>query len=460
MTQITIRQDNVTLRLTATGIVGRGLTDARQTTAAVTLVVDAILGNDSNPLRQAVITSGDQSALPFKDLPAAIAALPKNGLDEVNINVLPGNYTGVDVSGFNSVLGADGVFASTSFKINGSRGASVLASGVQTGMFTSGSGKTATLTGAGWTDDDLQRRFVRVTAGTGAGKILAIKKNTGTVVTFATKANLDGTSQFEIEDVTSIINTASPIGACFLVQGHNGSIRMSDMKFDIASTFSAFAIAVTGIFDLTRIVSVGPIVGLSAQQVGIFNVSECYSEGALTQAFNCTKSFSAVIAGVVAKDSSGAPCGVRCAAVNDVSLNGVSTLGPFDKALEMAGCSLVSVGTSDVDGADVGAEFDSCNKVDVTGGLDISNSLSETIALIGSKLIADAALTGTNNAGFGVRCHDPGSLVELLGLPTIAGAAGDASIDGVAALSWAVDFALANDFAVNAATGSRIVRTA
>ena len=75
-----------------------------------------------------------------------------------------------------------------------------------------------------------------------------------------------------------------------------------------------------------------------------------------------------------------------------------------------------------------------------------------------STLHIQNQLGGSGNAGFGVDARGPGNYVSLNDfIPTITGASGNATVDG-AILTWSTDFASSGNYAVSAASGSRIYR--
>lgn len=92
-------------------------------------------------------------------------------------------------------------------------GATGLGTGFATGTATSGSATTVVNTGKAWTVNQWANFQVRITAGTGAGKLAIITSNTATTLTFPTVTTaLDVTSQYIIEgsdDAIYYINSGS-----------------------------------------------------------------------------------------------------------------------------------------------------------------------------------------------------------------------------------------------------------
>ena len=78
--------------------------------------------------------------------------------------------------------------------------------GAMTGQLTSATETAATLTGAGWTEDELIGSAIMITGGTGAGQVVTITDNTATEITVADwpEADPDGTSTFAIVEATAL----------------------------------------------------------------------------------------------------------------------------------------------------------------------------------------------------------------------------------------------------------------
>jgi hypothetical protein len=72
----------------------------------------------------------------------------------------------------------------------------------------------------------------------------------------------------------------------------------------------------------------------------------------------------------------------------------------------------------------------------------------------------DAGLiSGSGNAGWGLNLNGPGNIVHLISAtaPTISGASGEVTVDGVTDVTWAA-LASPGDYALDAVTGARVYR--
>ena len=169
----------------------------------------------------------------------ALAKIPLNPRHDWIVNVGAGNFSGFIVPAkVTSGSGVNGL-------IQGTCGASTLASGLQSGTLTSAvasSGSTygtATRTAAGWTVNDLRGRFISITGGTGSGQSRVIISNTATEISVSTWGTTpDSTSTFEIIEPLTVINSpvtfatgaGTNVSAGFIVEdvGYHpgGSYRM------------------------------------------------------------------------------------------------------------------------------------------------------------------------------------------------------------------------------------------
>lgn len=96
-------------------------------------------------------------------------------------------------------ISASGVGSGSALCATPGAGGSALNS-LATGTATSGSATTITNSGKAWATNQWANYQVRITAGTGAGKVAVITSNTGTVLTFPTVTTvLDNTSVYVIE---------------------------------------------------------------------------------------------------------------------------------------------------------------------------------------------------------------------------------------------------------------------
>lgn len=180
-------------------------------TGDITVTVSTA-GNDTPiPQRPAKLYGGDYSAYPYATIQAAINALP----------AVMAPYTATITVGAGNFAGAHITQKWGTFILQGTLGLASLATGPNTGTATSGGSRYLTLTGAGWTVNDLQGRLLKIVSGTGAGQTLVVAKNTTDTVYLAQKWTTapNSTSVFEIQDQQSVINSGavSAFGLTFLL---------------------------------------------------------------------------------------------------------------------------------------------------------------------------------------------------------------------------------------------------
>lgn len=179
-----------------------------QTPSAMTLFVDST-GSDSG----ACTASGTSACATIQ---GAINKIPKLVTYPVTITVAAGNYTGALLDGFN-------ITEAGYITLSGTMANSTITSGLVTGTlasatagssFTTSHG-TATVTGAGWTVNDLRGHFLTITGGTGSGQSRPIESNTATVATIAGgwATTPDATSTFAIQDPATVINATVAVTA-------------------------------------------------------------------------------------------------------------------------------------------------------------------------------------------------------------------------------------------------------
>jgi len=107
---------------------------------------------------------------------------------------------------------ADGISGKGVITIQGTYVASTLSSGVQTGIAGAASNSTTLNkpTGAAnWTTNNLRGKYLRITAGGGAGAAVRIRSNTTTAITCWPIVGLTSGSTFEIVDAASILSTVT-----------------------------------------------------------------------------------------------------------------------------------------------------------------------------------------------------------------------------------------------------------
>jgi hypothetical protein len=421
----------------------------------ITLAVSTTGSDVQSANRPYKITKGDYSAYPFATIQAAINALPiidqeriSSGNADATINVGPGTFTGFKLVG--SVV---------SVRFNGTRQTAVLASGPSTGTATSGTDRTLTLTGAGWTVDDLVGRYVNITAGPSAGNIYLIAKNTTDTITIPAYMSpaIGVGSVFIIEDLVTILNaTPAPFTGIANFQGNIGYNRFIDFKLVSpgGTVAGVFASSNPGTVSAQRISTIGCYVGFSQSSGGIVWTESCYAEGSAYSGFSCQN----VIMFVP----------YRCLARN------CNTGYAYNN-----GCGWVYFGAGSGNMAincPAGATFEGVqgilNRLICEGcgtglyalrcvlraiGCSIDGSTSTPIFLAQTNIEFDGWLTGSGNVGFGLNANG-GNYVELSGItPTITGTLGDVTVDGFTDETWAA-LSSVGDYALDLATGARINR--
>jgi hypothetical protein len=408
-------------------------------------------GNDSDSTRPERIVEGDWSAKPFATIQAAIDALPLLGRTAaeypalVRIVVGAGTFAGFIIRA--SVCDV---------QINGTRQTATLASGASSGTATSAGTRTITMTGAGWTVDDLKGRYVRVTAGPGAGQIVVIMKNTTdtlTVATLPTPAFGSG-SVFTIEDLATVINTADPArGGAVSVIGCPALVSLEDLKVEAPTGRNSFFASTQAVY-LTRCVSIGGVYGILCTGTVICWILDCYASGASSTGFiaqnlsmfalygngadACQEGFSAFI-GVV--DTFASYCYARNCPSNGYYARVVFFSDLYGWIFEGCGYGVVS---TDSNGRLVGCE--------------IQNSTNDGLRVTRGSYYITGGLSGSGNGGYGVRASGSNSTIELVGsTPTITGASGEVTVDGATDFTWAA-LSSAGNYALDAATGARVNR--
>jgi hypothetical protein len=425
-------------------------------TGDITLAV-ATTGNDTDTTRPKRIVSGDWSAKPFATIQAAIDALPKLMQHNTAINVSAGSYSGFNVSGF-----VNNSFLPSGFKINGSRAAFVPATGSGSGTATSGTNRTITLTGAGWTVDDFVGKYLRITAGTGAGLILIIAKNTTDTITVAAKASpvLDGTSQFVIEDISVIINTAassSSVPCAVSIQKNVGHIiYVWDIKVSGVTVNTGFYAAYNHSSSFRRCVAQATLAfGFSCGVGWGTSLNNCAAIGASSVGFN---SQGTTFCGYAAIGNLAKSCGEGF----DINESTASYFynGNYARDCSSYGLWLENVGRIQV----TDWIIDSCgtgirslfSKIDLRSS-DISNC-TQPFSLKHTGMIVSGYLTGTGNAGWGLNATGTDNVIEITGFnPTITGVSGEVTVDGTTDVTWA-SLASSGNYALDMATGARVNR--
>ncbi|MBD3268462.1 hypothetical protein GF373_17480 [bacterium] len=190
-------------------------------------------GDDDDESRPEIIPSGDWSSYPFATIQGAVDSLPSVVAPyQVVINVGSGNFTGAEIRGRRGNI-----------RIKGTSGVVTPTSGLATGTATSAGERTLTVTGAGWTADDFEGKFIEITDGTGAGQKRCITGNTTDTLTTAAKwtTSLDATSEFSIYEPKTVINTgvlnSFGIWTGITVSNTHGDIDIEDLSVQLSGAY-------------------------------------------------------------------------------------------------------------------------------------------------------------------------------------------------------------------------------
>jgi len=424
-----------------------------ETTGNLTFTV-ATTGSDTpTPTRPDGITEGDFTSEPFLTIQAAINALPPiwREADTVTVNVGIGNFAGFKLTG--KMIGSASATKST---INGTRIVSTLAQGSNSGTATSGTTRSMTLTGAGWLADDLMGRLVEITAGTGSGQILMIAANDTDTVTFAGPVTApDVTSVFQIVESGTILNVATATAAGIHCESVWGRFGITDFKVTAATTFGLIAISCSGRLDFDRIVVDGQFFGFLGQECMRCSWDQI-------AALNCAGRGITLLASLSAANANTGWLASNCdTGFWFESCTSVVQTGAYSRDSTTYGAQIISTPLASLDDWIVDTAPTGIRSQTALLSMrraDISNCSIEPFDLFSTFLLIQNSLSGTGNTGFGIDVEGAGNTVEILITPTLTGASGDATVDGTAVLTWATNFAVSRDSALDIATGARIVR--
>jgi len=426
----------------------------------IVLAVSTTGSDTPSANRPARITRGDYSAFPFLTIQAAIDALAPviryGGATTANalINIGVGNFAGFMV---------EGMLASAGLQIAGTRITSTLATGSPTGTATGGTTRTLVDAGATWTPDDLVGRYVNIASGPGAGQIKLIAANTATALTVADVSTSFGAgSVYTIEDSGTVITSASP-KALALFPGipygvhllrNLGNMFLRDLKI-AAGTYRYYGnnnvrvfmirvlargAATVGLYEQSSfsvswrdVGAVGPSFGIALYN--IFNQADLSTRGLLAQCASVGVDFQNCAGGgaIFGVYSRGTGTGLRVLACPS-GMKFFNTI--IDGASTGIGCQAATIGLRDT---------------------EIKNCTVGCFSLFMSQLYIESSLVGTGNAGWGLYAHEVANAIKISFTPTITGAAGEVTVDGVTDVTWAA-LASSGTYALNLATGSRISR--
>jgi hypothetical protein len=423
----------------------------------ITLAVSAV-GSDAPSInRPAKIVMGDYSAYPFLTIQAAVDALPINIGHTTAINIGAGNFAGFHLH--NKSFGMYGVLSAFT-TISGTRDLSTLATGPNTGTATSGTGRTLTLTGASWTVDDLVGRFLRITAGSAAGRIAIIAANTTDTITLASVSTvMSGTSVFEIvEPTTKITSPDVPSSAGIAIHNAIGSFMIQDIDISGCSFGITSLMQQNSLAQVRRITTHGGFYGMVFQDCGRVSATEI---GIL----NSTSIGIAFIGTVTPANSNGGWLFKGCSG-NQVLAFSATGWATIYYGTYIRDCTAVAVWTFNSQNLYLNnLVIDGCTTaiqgvnswIEIQSG-SISNCTVGPFGLFNCELYIDGtALAGIGNTGWGLDASGPNNFVTLASTPTITGSLGDVTVDGTADVTW-VSLSTAGDYALAVTNGSHIVR--
>jgi hypothetical protein len=430
-----------------------------ETLGSVTLAVSTA-GNDAPSInRPARIVKGDYSAYPFLTVQAAINSLPKTIRHVTNINVGTGVFAGFSFEGFN-------LFAIAS--IIGTLDTWAPATGPSSGTATSGADGQLTLTGAGWTVDDLVGKFLTITAGTAAGTIIPIYKNTSDTI-YAAPYNTvyDNTSQFVIQDAVTVVNSAAvsslATGVGIIVSA-NVPATLAYPAIQRVHIVSSPSITTMGIrcFNFCRVtncqVDTGATMGIgfSSANSSTGRVYFCVAAGSNT-AFNIGGPGSMSFAGNFARSSSSGISSYGCASQTAI-FGHVSRNCSY--GISLTGCQELYTNYNMIILDCNYAIWSVRSSVSIYGGCAFNNIAVMSTALDRTTILHYSGLiSGSGNTGWGLNLNGVANSFQCLTAttPTITGTLGAVTVDGVNDETWAC-LATVGNAVVDAATGARIIR--
>lgn len=420
-------------------------TRAISTTSSVTLAVSSSGVDGSIPGRPPVIVGGDYSSYPFATIQAAIRSLPQVLANTVAINVGAGNFEGAYLDGL--LAGESGYFPYIS--ITGSRTVAVPATGVDSGTATSGTTSTLTLAAAGWTTGDLQGRILHVTSGNGAGSYM-IATNDATTIQLAGNhwQAFNATSVFVIEDLATHITSGSSATTgyfAFYVDKSTALITINDIDIDINdANYTGIQVDNNpGSVSCNRVLMSGGYLynGFIASNGSILGCIDCGFVGTSVAAFSAYGLDARLIYSRIFAD--GPTVGLRASHGGEIDALAGQVGAWFDnitgQAVLLSDCggrvNFANLTNIHIEDSAYGIHSTGCNFV--VNSVDIDNSSAKTIYAVQSEIAVAGTLTGTGNAGFGLDLAQDGAQVSFVSAPTITGALGDATLDGVTASAWA-----------------------
>lgn len=438
---------------------GGGSSNVRATTAALIFAVNGSTGSDApSEDRPEGITGGDYSAFPFATIQAAVNAVPIFIQHSVTINVVQaGNYAGFSIGGFYT--------RGQTFAVNGLQAQVTPTSGPATGTASSGTSKSLTLTGAGWTVDNFQGKFCRIISGQGAGQRFIIATNTADTLYFAGRMSPvpNNTSVFEItEPKTIITSNAALFPSGFYHTSSLGYFSVSDFHIE-GPSYGCVQLGTQSVLSLYRVTQKNGYYGFICQdsmkaaynQIGSLastNLGLGYLNVQMAGNTGYEKGWLILNAGAGADGLWFNGCnvgGCQGVFVKGCGNNGFRAYqsevtlyySQFDNNLDGVWC----------EGSRVFLYYTEAN----------NNTKRGYASDYGGRLDLQGTIAGSGNGEWGVHAGvGVGGIVTATTLPTVTGTLGDATVDGVNALTWATDFATKNDYASFLPRQALIVRAA
>lgn len=181
-------------------------------------------------------TGSDQNdgsqARPVASISEALNRLPQYGNKNITVNIAAGTYV-EDIVLNTSMNGRKGLLLIQADP-SATWLAATVATGVSSGTFasvaaaTSTAGAKGTVTGAGWTVDNLKGVFVKVTSGAWSGKYIPIFRNSATELEFgyAAVTNLNGATFELVTPPVIIAPTVSASGAAYTLTAMDAHSRV------------------------------------------------------------------------------------------------------------------------------------------------------------------------------------------------------------------------------------------
>jgi hypothetical protein len=209
-------------------------------TADVSYYADSVNGSDSNPC-----TSG----LPCKTITHVQTLIPLVMDYDATIYLASGTYNEVLVfANLDRGLGA-----AKSITLQGQTWAAFTpATGPQTGTFTTSASKVATMSGAGWTSNDLRWNHIKITSGTLTGQYYPIASNTTDgmfLAASATDISAMATATFEIVHPAATVKAIRALGSA--------ALKMISVSIDGSSSATAVLVGPAALHSIAncRIIS-------------------------------------------------------------------------------------------------------------------------------------------------------------------------------------------------------------